>query len=179
MTPIYISKIRMIFYVPLFLNACDVYKSLEPGEYSNETLVCDFLRKHIFRTLIEQAEEVEKEHQNSDSSDSRHWKFIAGRMKSAFGACSKSVRQNRTSDNMVHVEMTMYSPMHKNKQLEHKDIVRWVQQNILMPIRALSSDLAEQNKVHGEIYASFAQEIARIIKGNDQFVSCTVEQIER
>ena len=163
MTPkIPYTEIRLCFYVEMFLRDCIVYDSLLAGEYSNETLVCDFFRKHLFKTIIEEATEVEKEF-----ATRTHENTLAKIIGRTFSVMLRNVKQVKASDDMVNVDLLFFTPMHQGKPMENAaDLRRWVIGKILAPMQAMCESFAEENKIHGESYRLVAREIERMIKGD-------------
>lgn len=170
--PVPLTEIKMCFYVSLFLRECSVYKSLNLNESSDETLVCDFLRKHIFTTIIEQANEVEAEFPEG-SHEKRHARII----RLAFTMLSRNVRQVNAGDDMVNVHMKFYTPISHGKPMANDENLRhWVMGRILTPMKHICESFAESNKVHGEVYRQVATEIDRLING-DQFANFTLSTV--
>ena len=170
--PVPLTEIKMCFYVELFLRECVVYNSLKLNESSNETLVCDFLRKHIFKTIIEQATEVESEYPEG-SHEKRHARII----RLAVTLLSRNVRQVNAGDDMVNVHMNFYTPISHGKPMANdENLRRWVIARIFTPMMHISESFAESNKVHGEFYRQVAREMERMIKG-DQFANFTLSTV--
>lgn len=172
--PIPYTEIRMCFYVEMFLRDCIVYDSLLTGEYSNETLVCDFFRKHLFKTIIEQAAEVEKEY-----APRTHEHTLAKLIGRTFSVMIRNVKQVKANDDMVNVHMLIFTPMHQQKPMENAaDLRRWVIGKVFTPMQAMCESFAEENKIHGEAYRLVAREIERLIKG-DQFTNFTLHAVHK
>lgn len=171
-TPMQLTEIKFSFYVELFLRECDVYKSLRLDETSSETLVCDFLRKHVFKTIIEQANAVEAEFKRGTPEHT-----MASIIRQAFAVLSRNVKQAKAGDDLVNVHMSLFTPIRNGKPMANdENLRRWIIERIFTPMQHVCESLAEANKIHGEIYRQVAEQIERLING-DQFAHFTLSTV--
>jgi hypothetical protein len=184
MPEMHITKIHMTFWVELFLRDCEIYKSLQPHEYSNDTLVCDFLRKHIFATLIADANEAMEEYKPKNDKELPSSQYIMCRtILRAATSLAKSVKQYKQLDDMVHVDFSIFTPLYKGKPVNQEAIHAWIISHVLFPMKTVAEGLAESNKLHGGVYLQFAREVDKMAKTGtsfaDQFSYFTFETIKR
>lgn len=169
-----LTKIELTFWVPLFVDktVCPVLASLRTNEWSDETLACDFLRKHIFKTVIDQANEVEAEFVRNKTDRNEPAYFMTRLVRQAFSKMIGRVRQHQIGDNLVHMELVMFTPLSHGKPMHHDDeLVRWVKNRIIVIMQRVAEQLAEEKPTFGEVYKQFARQMEMIDQGRDPFVA--------
>ena len=165
------TRIELAFYVKLFME-CEEYNKLSTNEDSNQTLVCEFLRKHIIKTACQQAEDFISECKRNRTPENDPQYFMARRIGRIFSHLHNTVKQVNVGDDMVHIHMYMYTPVERGVPMHNDDsLVQFTNNFVLRVMHQIAEDLGDTAKVPAfrEVYQQFAEQIKRIMGGRDSF----------
>lgn len=163
-----LTRIELSFYIRLFLEECPVYNQLGTNEFSGDTLACNFLRKHIFAPAIEQAEEFVAECKAKRLSESDQHYYYTRRVLRLFKQIEHNAIQVNIGDDMVHVNMMIFTPHSQGKPMANDEkLANYVKNFILRVMQSIADNLAEENRVPAfrEVYKTFADELEKMVKG--------------